>query len=326
MLRKKVVVIDSHTNSYVSDTGPEASILGNGFEVEVLKVAKPEELVGRLGGVHGIISWHLVPLTTEVIESLDACEVIVRAAVGFDNIDVQTARARGIEVCNVPDYGTEEVADHAMAMLLALARRLKSTDEHVSKGGWNWNAIGNPKRIRGTTLGIVGFGRIGSALSVRAKAFGLDVLFYDPYVASGIEKSFGVRRTESLQELLAGSDWISLHAPLNPATRDLVSAREMQAMKPGAVLINSARGGLVHTPSLIDALDSGQVGAAGLDVVAEEPHIPAPLLLRSNVIISPHSAFYSTDSIGEIRHKSAWNIRRHFARQHLRDRVEANAY
>jgi D-3-phosphoglycerate dehydrogenase/C-terminal binding protein len=225
--------------------------------------------------------------------------------VGYDNIDVEYAAKVGISVFNIPDYGTEEVADHAFALLLGCARKIVEVDKHVKAGGWDWAHTKPLYRLRNRTLGIIGFGRIGSALSVRAHAFGVRVQFYDPYVPSGMDKSLGVVRCESLDDLLASSDMISINASLTASAKHLISFNEFRKMKRGVILVNTARGGIVNSEAMLEALDNGRLAAAGLDVLENEPNIPDAVRTRPNVILTAHSAFYTEESFLEMRTKSA---------------------
>lgn len=238
------------------------------------------------------------------------CKGVVRAGVGYNNIDLDAAARHGVVVCNVPDYGTEEVADHAILFLLAVARRLIPCHSAIRAGTWHYaSAVGTP-RLRGKTFGIVGCGRIGSATALRAKALGLDVVFYDPLVKHGVDKALGVRRVETLDELLAQSHFVSLHCYLDATTHHLINAETLARMRPGALLINTARGPVVDQVALIEALDRGHLGGAALDVVEREPLDDERLRFHPNVILTPHSAFYSVEGFVELRNKAAQEIRR----------------
>jgi phosphoglycerate dehydrogenase-like enzyme len=238
------------------------------------------------------------------------CKCVVRAGVGFNNVDLESATRHGIVVCNVPDYGTEEVADHAIMLLLAVVRRLIPSHNAIRDGTWHYStAVGTP-RLRGKTLGIIGCGRIGSATALRAKALGLEVVFYDPLVKEGTDKALGIRREHVLDELLAQSHFVSLHCYLDPTTRHLINAQTIAKMRPGAILINTARGPIVDQNALVDALDSGQLYGAGLDVVEREPLDDERLRFHPRIIFTPHSAFYSVEGFIELRTKAAEEIRR----------------
>jgi len=301
----RVAIIDSRRGRYVETPDIEERVLGPDIGVELLRVETPEELHGHLEEIDGIISWHHISIGRELLVRLRRCRGIVRAAVGFDNIDLNSAAECQIPVCNVPDYGTEEVADHTLALLLGVVRRLRVLDEHCRQGGWDWRAIGRVQRLRGATLGILGFGRIGSAVARRAMAFGMDVVFYDPYLPSGVEKSHGVRRAETFEELLGQSSILSVHVPLTVETRRMVDERALALLPPGAVLINTARGPVVEQGALIAALASGRLDGAGLDVLASEPDVPEALRASNRVLLTAHAAFYADAALTELREKAA---------------------
>jgi D-3-phosphoglycerate dehydrogenase / 2-oxoglutarate reductase len=248
-------------------------------------------------------------ITRRVIENMTRCRLIGRHGVGYDTLDVDAATEAGICVCNVTDYCTCEVADHAMAMMLALARSLFAADLDVRSGGWDvFGACGRNRRIEGQTLGIVGFGKIGQAVARRARGFGLKLLGYDPYIPAEVMEAAGARKVE-LDDLLATSDLVSLHLPLSVATRHLMDAARLSLMKPTAFIVNTSRGGLVDLPALAVALREGRVAGAGLDVFEQEP--PAqddPLLSLPNVITSPHVGFYSVDSLLDLHTTQAKQV------------------
>lgn len=306
----RIIVVDSWRGRYVEDTALEEGILGPELSVELVCVDRAEELFGRVEDVAGIISWHHIALDRELLPRLKRCRGIVRAGVGYDNVDLECAARCGIPVCNIPDYGTEEVADHTLALILGLIRRLRTVDRHCRQGGWEWRTIGAAPRIRGMQLGIVGFGRIGSAVARRAAAFGMEPAFYDPYVPSGVEKAHGVKRVESLQELLARSHILSMHVPLTQQTRGMIGARELMTLPQGSFLINTCRGPVVDQAALITALSSGHLGGAGLDVLATEPTVPEELRLMDSVLLTAHSAFYADEALVELRTKAAHCLRR----------------
>jgi D-3-phosphoglycerate dehydrogenase len=220
------------------------------------------------------------------------------------------AKALGIAVNYVPDYCLREVSDHAMALLLALARKVALANKLVQSGRWEVPPLVPLRRLEGQVLGLVGFGNIPRMLAPKAKAFGLNVLAHDPYVAKETLRAAGVEGV-SFDDLLARSDFISVHAPLLPATRGLMNAAAFAKMKKGAHLINTARGPLVDEAALVAALDSGHLGGAALDVVETEP-LPkdSPLLGRDNVILTPHTAFYSVEALEELQSKCASDVAR----------------
>lgn len=249
-------------------------------------------------------------LTRDVLMQLTRCRAIGRFGLGVDNIDLPTAKEKGIAVNYVPDYCIREVSDHAMALLLALIRKIPLSNKLVQSGRWEMPAVVPIRRIEGTVLGLIGFGHIPRLVAPKAQAFGIRVISYDPFAKPDVFKAAGVEGVD-LDTLLKTSDYVSVHAPLLPATRGMLNATAFSKMKKGAYVVNTARGPLIDEPDLIAALDSGQVGGAGLDVVAAEPLAKdSPLLGRDNVIISPHTAFYSIEALNELQTKCATDVAR----------------
>ncbi|XP_032682787.1 C-terminal-binding protein isoform X2 [Odontomachus brunneus] len=266
----------------------------------------------------GALMWHTIILTKEDLEKFKTLRIIVRIGSGVDNIDVKAAGELGIAVCNVPGYGVEEVADTTLCLILNLYRRTYWLANMVREGKKFTGpeqvreAATGCARIRGDTLGIVGLGRIGSAVALRAKAFGFTVIFYDPYLPDGIEKSLGLTRVYTLQDLLFQSDCVSLHCTLNEHNHHLINEFTIKQMRPGAFLVNTARGGLVDDDALAGALKQGRIRAAALDVHENEPYnvFQGPLKDAPNLLCTPHAAFYSDASCTELREMAASEIRR----------------
>ncbi|XP_059489653.1 C-terminal-binding protein isoform X1 [Neocloeon triangulifer] len=266
----------------------------------------------------GALMWHTIILTKEDLEKFKNLRIIVRIGSGVDNIDVKAAGELGIAVCNVPGYGVEEVADTTLCLILNLYRRTYWLANMVREGKKFTGpeqvreAAQGCARIRGDTLGIVGLGRIGSAVALRAKAFGFNVIFYDPYLPDGIEKSLGLTRVYTLQDLLFQSDCVSLHCTLNEHNHHLINEYTIKQMRPGAFLVNTARGGLVDDEALSAALKQGRIRAAALDVHENEPYnvFTGPLKEAPNLLCTPHAAFYSDASCTELREMAASEIRR----------------
>lgn len=301
----QVAILDSRRGAYLRDPDIERDILGDDARVELLCVDSADEVIDQLTAADAIISWHHIALRKHVLARLDRCRGIVRASVGYDNIDLDFAAETGIPVCNVPDYGTEEVADHTMALMLGLVRKLRILDRHCREGGWEWRTAGSIPRLRGCTLGIVGFGRIGTAVARRALAFGMDVAFFDPYAPSGIDKSHAVRRCENLPELLGRSRIITLHVPLTAETRRMLGAAELAHMQRESILVNTSRGDVIDQDALMQALRDGRIAQAGLDVLVNEPAVPDALTRSDRVLLTAHSAFYADASLLELRRKAA---------------------
>ncbi|KAF6029180.1 CTBP1 [Bugula neritina] len=266
----------------------------------------------------GALMWYTITLNKEDLEKFKNLRVIVRIGSGVDNIDIKAAGEMGIAVCNVPGFCVEEVADSTICLILNLYRRTYWL-ANAAKDGRKIHgpealkeAATGTARIRGDTLGIIGLGRIGTAVAVRAKVFGFNVIFYDPYLPDGVDRSLGITRVYSLQDILFQSDCISLHCSLNEHNHKLINDFTIKQMRPGAFLINTARGMLVDEAALAAALNDGRIRAAALDVQESEPYNPATSVLKDcpNLIITPHSAFYSDQAVFEMREMAAGEIRR----------------
>jgi D-3-phosphoglycerate dehydrogenase len=241
-------------------------------------------------------------VTRRVFEGLPRLRVIVRYGVGVDGIDLAAATDHGVPVVNVPDYGTDEVANHAVALLLALARKITRLDRQTRAGGWDVFRVGPVTRLAGRTVGIVGCGRIGAAVARKLSGFDVRLLGCDPY-----RESFppGIQPV-AFDRLLAESDYVTIHCPLTADTRHLFGAEAFARMRPGAVLVNTARGGIVDTAALTQALQEGLLGGAGVDVVEQEPLDPAsPLLRMEQVIVTPHAAWYSEEGRSDLKRRAA---------------------
>jgi D-3-phosphoglycerate dehydrogenase / 2-oxoglutarate reductase len=251
------------------------------------------------------------PIDAAFIGRLRRCRVLGLYGAGVDNADVGAARRRGLTVVHVPDYGTEEVADHALCLLLACARGLAPLGASLRAGAWDYGAAARPlHRLKGRTLGVVGLGRIGRRLAAKARALELRVLGTDPVVGPADAAAAGID-WRPLPDLLAASDFVSLHAPLVPATEGLIGRAELALLKPGAYLINVARGGLVDESALLEALDESRLAGAGLDVLAVEP-APAghPLIGHPRVVMTPHSAWYSEEAMRDLQRLLAEDVLR----------------
>jgi|SRR5919106_1592777 phosphoglycerate dehydrogenase-like enzyme len=324
---------------FEDDAEIEREVLGEGVEVVVHR----EVVADRLPDHHwrradALIVYYGVPVDRRLVERLAGCRVLVRAGVGYDHIDIAACAAQGIPVCNVPDYGTTEVADHAIALMLGLARGLVSYHANLlsdPRAGWHWAGAPLVRRLRGATFGIVGLGRIGTAASRRARALDMEVLFHDPYLPDGTELGLGYRRAPTLRALLAESDVVSLHCPLTEHNRNLIDEAALRAIKPDALLINTARGGLVDLSALETALRAGRLGGAGLDVLPKEPPDPAhPLVqafarrdpaLDGRLLLTPHVAWFSAASRADLRRKSAETVRDYLRERKLRNCVNQTA-
>ena len=301
--------------------------------MRALNARSQSDLNGQLDDADAVMVYHYLRLDREQIGRLKKCRIIARPGVGYDNIDIAAARERGIPVTNVPDYGTEEVADSALGMALTLARGTHFLNSRLRRGvgAWNIEQAAPVHRLRGRAFGIIGCGRIGSAAALRAKAFGFDVVFYDSFVPDGLDKALGVRRVDTLDELLAQSHIVSAHCPLTAQTRGLIGAREIARMPRGSFLVNTARGGVVDTAAVVEALASGHLAGAGIDVLEAEPPPADSSVLRAwrdpnhpahdRLLLNPHTAFYCEEGCVEFRTKAAREVLRALKGEPLRNVV-----
>lgn len=252
-----------------------------------------------------------------MIEAMQQCRVIVRYGVGVDNIDSQAAKEKGIYVANVPDYGSEDVAEHALALLLAATRRIPTRNRDVRDGQWGIGQREPMFRLAGKILGVVGFGRISRCFVQKASGFGFKrILVVDPLLTDEQASQAGVTRV-NLDTLCREADFISLHAPLTPDTHHLIGEAELAKMKPSAVLVNTSRGGLIDEQALINALLQKRIFAAGLDVFESEPlSAKSPLLQMDNTLCTDHTAWFTEESVVELQSKAAHEVRRAFEGEH----------
>lgn len=247
-------------------------------------------------------------MTPRVIESLKRCRVIVRFGIGYDNVDVAAATRCGIMVANTTGYCIDEVADQAMAMLLACARGLFPAGRMARDGAWDLAKMPVLRRLRGQTLGLLGIGRIGAAVAARAHGFGLRVLASDPHVDEAAARASGAERVD-LDKLLAAADYVSVHVPLMPTTEGMMNAGVFAKMKPTAFLINVARGRIVNQADLVRSVRQGDIAGAGLDVLEHEPpEADDPITTLDHVILTPHSAWYSEEARAEMRRRAAGQV------------------
>jgi lactate dehydrogenase-like 2-hydroxyacid dehydrogenase len=276
-------------------------------------------------------------IPVEFSSKLEKCRIFVTPKVGFDNIDVAAWGELGIPVCNVPDYGTQEVADHAMALLLSLMKGITFHTRELKqdpRGLWRPALSPFGKRLSVCTFGVVGLGRIGTATTLRAKAFGMDCVVYDPYITNGSELALGIRRVHSLADLFGQCDVVSIHVPLSEETEKLINAEVLKASKPGLILINSARGPIIDLDALYDALKADQIQAAGLDVLPEEPANPDHPLIKAwaanedwidhRLLLTPHSAFFTPESVYDMRFKGGEVALTYLSEGRLQNCVNAN--
>ena len=312
----------------------EAAALGPEFELDFLDARREEELDPvRLERLDALLVWS-VPVTARSIPHLTRCRLVVRFGVGYDKVDVAALSTAGIPFANNPDYGTEEVADHALALILSLQRRLWEHDSRARSytTRWQTNTLSPLRRSSAATVGVVGVGRIGTALGNRLKPFGYRILGHDPHQPAGHEKAVGYTRVRHLDELLAQADIVTLHCPANSETRGMIDAARLERFKPGAILVNTARGDLLDgLDGLEAALRSGRLAAAGLDVLPAEPPAAHPLLdawrareewLAGRLVVTPHNAFHSDEAGVEMRRNAAETVRLFLEEGVLRNRIE----
>ena len=277
-----------------------------GAELQLAAAPTPEAILRIAAGADAVLVTY-ANITAGMIGQMTRCRIISRFGIGVDNVDLPAATAAGIVVTKVPDYCIDEVSDHALALILALARKIPMANAQVHAGRWEMPAVVPIHRLRGSVLGLVGLGRIPQLVVPTAASFGFTVVACDPYVAANVFTRAGVEPVD-FARLLEISDFISIHSPLLPETRNLFNAKAFRRMKPTAYLVNTARGPIVDEAALAEALDAGQLAGAALDVMPQEPPSGSLLLGRSNVIITPHISFYSEESLVELQTKAAEEV------------------
>ncbi|MER2537369.1 MAG: C-terminal binding protein [Rhizobiaceae bacterium] len=302
-------------DAYADSLDLESAVLGDRAAFEVLHAQDAADVPDRSWReADAVLLWHRIRITPDVVARLERCRLIVRVGVGFDNVDLEACAAHGIPVSNVPNYGTTEIADHALALLLSLVRGIPSYDRRLRAAlaeGYFAEDVPVVRRLKGSTFGAVGLGRIGTAVARRAAAFDMKVVFHDPFLPEGHELGIGFERARSLADLLERSDVVSLHTPLNEHTRAMVNADWLATMKAGAILINVARGKLLDLDAIETALRGGRLAAAAFDVLPQEPPDPSHPLLRAwldqepwlqgRLVLTPHAAFYSDAAYVDMR-------------------------
>lgn len=305
------------TDFIQGDLTPERQLLGEIADLVALNASSENDLHGGVDDADALMIYHTIAISPATITRLRNCKLIIRCGVGYDNVDYRFARTRGIPVANVPDYGTEEVADSAIGLMLTLTRGIHFLNSLYRSGlsGWSYRSAVPVHRLRGRVFGVIGLGRIGTAAAMRAKALGMDVHFYDPLKPDGHDKALGIKRVDTLDELLKKSHVVSVHCPLTPDTNRVIDAAAIAKMPRGSFLVNTARGAVVDTSAIPPAIASGQLAGAGIDVLAEEPPPADDPLVKAwrdpnhpayhRVIVNPHSAFYSEEGLLDMRMKGA---------------------
>jgi len=288
------------------------------FSYYQLKFRPMEEVLEKIRDAH-IIVVNMVQLPRELIEKLEKCRLVIRHGVGYDNVDVDALTDRGIPLAYMPDYCSDEVAEQAIALIFACARKIvwsrKVLDESSACGQWNFDAVIPMYRMKGQTLGIIGCGRIGSLTYLKLKHFGFNFLICDPYLSQRRAEALGISLVDH-ETVFRNSDYITIHTPLNDETRYMVNANTLAMMKPTAYIINTSRGPMVNENDLAEALRSKTIAGAAIDVFEKEPPDPShPLFGLANVILTPHLSWYSEDAGWSIREKIIEDIRRNIAGQ-----------
>jgi C-terminal binding protein len=328
-MKKKIILIDRLRSDQINI---EKKILNKKYKIIALDTKKLEIVNSKLlAKVDGILAWHEVNYNKKILNLLKKCKIIVRVGVGFNNVDLNYAKKKGIIVSNVPDYGINDVADHTMAMLLSLARKLNLYSNQVrEKMLWKWGNPNNLKRLQNFNLGILGLGRIGSAVALRAKSFGINVTFYDPYLKVGTDKIFKIKRIENLDNFLKNLDGLTIHAPSNKETYHMINDLFLKKTKRGLILINTARGDIIDKRSIFKFLINGRIQGLGLDVYEDEPPLKNDPLydawtkntsLRDKIIFTPHNAFFNKESFKELREKAAYTIQKFFNKKIIQNQV-----
>jgi D-3-phosphoglycerate dehydrogenase len=287
-----------------SETGTDVEL-----EVQTPSPRTPEAVLDALEGAEGLIVDAATPVTEEVLERAASLRVVGRAGIGVDNVDVAAAAANDVVVLNVPDYAIEEVSTHALALLLACVRKVPLYDRRVKSGHWSWEDGRPLHRLRGKTVGLLAYGAIARRFAEKLAGFGLEMMAYDPYVSSEAMAEAGIEKVDR-ETLLESSDILSVHAPLTEETVNLLDAEAFDAMPEDAIIVHTARGGVIDTGALEEALSSGTTAAAGLDVFDPEPPEDSPLLDRENVVLTPHTAWYAEESRRELSRSIAGDVLR----------------
>lgn len=320
-MRHPVVAV---SDSVFPNLNPAGEVLSRiGAELLLAEASTPQAIMQVARDADALLVTY-AKVTAEMIGQMTRCRIIARFGIGVDNVDIAAATNASVVVTRVPDYCIDEVSDHTMALLLALARKIPFANSRAHRGRWEMPAVVPIHRLRGSVLGLVGFGRIPQLVAPKAKVFGLRVISYDPFVSAETMKRAGVERVD-FSELVKVSDHISIHTPLVPETNHLFNADVFRRMKPTAHLINTARGSIVDEAALAQALDEGHLAGAALDVLSQEPPSTSPLFGRDNVILTPHMSFYSAESLIDLQTKAAEEVVRVLAGEAPRNPLNPEA-
>ena len=277
-----------------------------GAELKLAADSSPESVMKLAADADAVLVTY-AKINADMIRQMKKVRIISRFGIGVDNVDLDAASRQGIVVTKVPDYCIDEVSDHAMALLLAAVRKIPMATDQVHAGTWKMPNVVPIHRLRGSVLGLVGFGRIPQLVAPKAKAFGMRVVGFDPYIPPEVFQNLGVERVE-FDELLKISDYVSIHSPLTPETKGMFNADAFRQMKKGSYVVNTARGPIVDEAALAATIDSGHLAGAALDVMINEPPVNSPLIGKRNVIITPHTSFYSEESLVDLQTKAAQEV------------------
>ncbi len=300
----KVVITDYQ---YENIDAERSIITGAGHELFDYQIKEGPALFDIVRDADAVITQYS-EITREVIAHMEHCRMIIKYGIGVNNIDCKAASEKGIFVCNVPDYGIDEVSNHACTMLLMLSKKINVLALALRNGDWGYSSIVPLTRFSESTLGLVGFGRIPQLVAKKMRGFGVRILAYDPYINEKTAGELSVTPVD-LETLLKESDYVSIHCPLAPDTYHLINEENIRLMKPGAAVVNTARGGIIDEEALILALREKRLGGAGIDVFENEPvSADHPLLYMDNVIATPHSAWYSDTAIHVLQRKAAEEV------------------
>jgi len=294
-------------DSVFPNLDPARELLSSiGAEIQLAPEPTPDEIMKLAKDADGVLVTY-AKITADMIRQMTKCRIISRFGIGVDNVDIPVATEKGIVVTKVPDYCIDEVSDHAMALLLSAVRKIPMGTDQVHAGTWKMPNFVPIHRLRGSVLGLAGFGRIPQLVAPKAQAFGMKVIAFDPYLPKDVFTKAGVEQVD-FPTLLKRSDYISVHSPLTPETKGLFGADAFKQMKKGSYIVNTARGPVIDEQALAAAIDSGHIAGAGLDVMTTEPPVNSPLIGKKNVIITPHTSFYSDESLVELQTKAAQEV------------------
>lgn len=295
-----------------------------GFDAEVEFIRDREEFIKVAAKADAVITADS-KIDRSIIENLVKCKIIVRQGIGFDNIDIKAATEKNIIVCNVPDYCTDEVSDHTIALILSLVRKVPVYSGLVKNGIWDIKSVSPIRRLSTLVLGLAGFGKIAREVARKAKPFGFRIMAFDPYVSPQLAEECGVDLV-NFEDLIKESDIISIHVPLSKETLHLFDKTKFNLMKPTAYIVNTGRGPLINEKDLYEALKNNRLAGAALDVLEQEPpQKDNPLLALENVIVTPHAAFYSEESYMDLRRKAVQEVKRVLSNQPPLNQVNKSA-